>query len=218
MPIIDPVIVVFVGIDGAGKTTQIRAFAPWLCKKYGVRVACAKLAGPGDWTLKLLADRMFGDPFSYHPGIPPSVRSIGCCIDAVSYYFAVLKPLIDSGFSVISDRYGYCEEAYFRAYGADMEWPLRILSLLQTPDICFLLDIPAEQAFSRLASRAVPPNVQEHPGILERVRREYLALSEQHSEFVVIDASRPVTEVQKALRDAFDRRVGGARVRVRERR
>jgi len=203
-PRLSPLVVAFAGIDGAGKSTQASLFCGWLSRTYCVCAVSTKLAGPGDWVLKRLAERMFGDQHAYHPAIPPEVRAVGCAIDAAAHLFDTVRANLVEGRIVVCDRYRYCEEAYFRAYGTDMTWPDRILSLVPSADVCFLLDVTPDIAYRRLLARREPPNLQERPEVLERVRREYLALECSRSEMILVDASGAPEQVQAEIRSRFE--------------
>lgn len=198
-------LIAFVGIDGVGKSTQVNLFADWLGRTSSAAVHKVKIAGLNDMVLKELARKLFGDPYAYHPGIPTAVRAVGCCLDVVAHYLTSAKPLLEAGEHVIYDRYIYCQEAYFRAYGTDMEWPMKILGQAQTADQAFLLDLPAEEAYRRLHGREAPPNLQENIAMLTRVREEYLALASKYPEISVIDASLPVMEMHSQITRTFAR-------------
>lgn len=199
-----PLLIAFVGIDGTGKSTQIRNFVEWLSARSRSQVVVKKMAGAGDAVLKELAVRLFGDPHRYQPGIPPSVRAIALAVDVSHFYQNEIKPELDAGHIVVSDRYAQCHHAYFRAYGADMEWPSKILSLAAAPDITFSLDGSPEEALQRILRRDAGPTEREtNLAEMRQVREAYLELSREYPPTRIIDAMRDSQTVAAVIQRSF---------------
>jgi len=118
----------------------------------------------------------------------------------------VIRPHLDTGGVVLSDRYADSTLAY-QGYGhrIDIE-PLRVLVTFATgglkPDLTLLLDVDVEIGLRRKElkgewNRLDAYNLDFH----QRVRRGYLNLAQAEPErWVIIDASQEPGKVQEELR------------------
>jgi len=85
-------LIAFSGIDGSGKTTQARLLVEGL-NRNSFRAAAAKTKLNATHSLFSLAERLYGDRFAYHPGIPATLREFVVCCDVLRYSETVLRPL-----------------------------------------------------------------------------------------------------------------------------
>jgi len=111
----------------------------------------------------------------------------------------VIKPALDEGKLVITDRYYYSSVAYQGALGLD---PDRILAqnevLAPRPDLAVILTLPVAQALTRLSGTSPRARqVSEEPAYLEKVAAIYASLKGPHLRQV--DASGTPEAVHAAL-------------------
>jgi len=126
-----------------------------------------------------------------------------------------IRAWIDQGQVVVSDRYGESCLAYqaaslqprLAASGTDALAWLRGAQapFHRAPDVCLLLDLPAEEALRRIAGRAEHEKF-EQAAFLERVRGNYLALAKHEPWFEVLDATRSPAESLERAWQALVRR------------
>jgi len=120
----------------------------------------------------------------------------------------VVEPALARGDWVVSDRFFDATAAYQgagRGMGVPRVQALRSLLLGDfAPDLTLLLDLPVECGMARLAERGAPDRFEvEGRAFFGRVRDAYLSLArDEPGRFRVIDASRPLSVVQHAVRDA----------------
>ncbi len=186
------------GIDGAGKTTQTARLTSYLQAR-DPRTTQVKTRLTAQQGIFALAEALYGDPFDYHPQIPATLREFTLACDILAWSRDTLAPLRATGAPVVWDRSPLCYETYARVYGADMTWPLRLLALVEQPDLVVLLDLPAELSVQRLAGRGDGNQADESLELLAEVRALYLALASERPNVVVVDATAPEGEVTAEL-------------------
>ncbi len=185
------------GLDGSGKTTQARLLARFLEEK-GIRVRLTREPGGG---LKGVRDLLLeGEALS------PEAEYLLFSADRAEHVRKVILPALEEGYWVISDRYLDSSLAYQGyGHGLPLPWLLEVArraTLDLKPRLTFLLDLPPEEALGRVAT----PDRLERTGLefFRRVREGYLRLAEAEPErFRVVDATRPVAEVQAAIRSSI---------------
>ena len=117
----------------------------------------------------------------------------------------VVWPALEKGQWVLCDRFTDATYAYQGGgRGIDSGVIARLEELVQgefRPDLTLLLDVPVEVGLSRAGKRgALDRFEQEQVEFFERVRQAYLDLAESHhGRYRIIDASRPLTQVQARL-------------------
>ncbi len=168
------------GIDGAGKTLMSRLLVGEL-RRRGLRVERVKEPWGRDNTR-----------FLYEAGPSPLAEAIIFAADRLVLQYTVVKPALEDGTVIVSDRSVYSSLAYQYVRGLPEEKILELNSDVLFPGTVILLDIDAEAALARLDGRALTRF--ERLEFLERVRRRYLELAGRYG-FHVVDAARSPPEV-----------------------
>ncbi|RTH02146.1 dTMP kinase [Thermus scotoductus] len=185
------------GLDGSGKTTQARLLAQFLEEK-GIKVRLTREPGGG---LPGVRDLLLkGEALS------PEAEYLLFSADRAEHVRKVIFPALEEGFWVISDRYLDSSLAY-QGYGRGLplSWLLQVakeVTLGLQPHLTFLLDLPPEEALKRVST----PDRLEKAGLefFKRVRQGYLELAAREpGRFLVVDATRPVDEVQTTIRESI---------------
>ncbi|MEM4726868.1 MAG: dTMP kinase, partial [Candidatus Bathyarchaeia archaeon] len=114
--------------------------------------------------------------------------------DRLDHAERLIRPSLERGMIVLSDRYLYSSLVYQGAEGVNMEWIRELNRFAPKPHLCILLDVSPETGMRRIGRR--PKTVFENEKLQERVRRLYLELVED-GEIIRVDAERPVEEVQR---------------------
>jgi dTMP kinase len=185
------------GIDGAGKTTQVRLLAQAL-ERLGERVVTSREPTDGPWGRKIRESAAKGR-LSLDEELQAFVN------DRVEHVRTLIQPALEAGQTVLLDRYFYSTIAYQGSRGGDIgELKARMEQIAPLPDIVFLLDVDPEQAVRLISeSRGERPDEFEKIETLARVRKAYNAIQEPR--IVRIDAGRPVEEVHEAVIAALSR-------------
>jgi dTMP kinase len=182
-------LIVFEGGEGSGKTTQIRL----LDQALGHRAWTTRQ--PGGTDLGTEIRRML---LGTAPGeVCDRAEALLYAADRAQHVDRFVRPLLDRGETVISDRWVDSSIAYQAAgRGMDREW-IAQLSAWATgglvPDLTILLDIDPTVGLARAAKRGAADRLeQEDLAFHQRVRSAYIALAETSPErYLVLDAAQP---------------------------
>jgi len=190
------------GGDGSGKSTQMGALTAWL-ERQGRTVVQSREPGGTDLGLELREIVLHRRGF-----IAPRAEALLYAADRAHHIATVVRPALERGDVVIQDRYLDSSVAYQGAGRVLEANEVRDLSLWATegllPDLTVLLDLDPAVGRERLTeSRTRYDRLEaEEADFHERVRAAYLALAEAEPErFLVLDATRPVEELQQSIRD-----------------
>lgn len=197
--------IVFEGIDGAGKTTQIHRLAERL-RAEGRTVAIT--AEPTtSVTGKMLREALSGrDPRT------ASEMAALFVLDRIHHNVGEggIEQLLAEGVDVICDRYYYSSLAY-QGSQTDFEW-VKAMNLncpeIRRPDICIFLDLEPKESLARIRSNRASDEIEiyETEEILGAVRDKFLAVLDTIGDKVaVIDAAHPIDEVAERVYAALSK-------------
>jgi dTMP kinase len=193
------------GIDGVGKSTQLRLLVEWL-QGQGRRVVTCR--DPGSTPLgESLRELLL------HSG---DDRPIGPRAEMLMYMAAraqlvddVIRPALQSGATVVSDRYLMANLVYQAHAGGLSRAAVAAVGAVATdgvtPDRVFLLDLDPEAADRR---RGRDPDRMERRGAeyRQRLRAGFLAEAQLDPQRVtVIDATQSIDAIHEAIRSALTR-------------
>ena len=193
----------FEGGDGVGKTTQTRILAEAL-RAEGVEVLVTREPGGTDLGAEIRRLLLDGGH------VDPRAEALLYAADRAHHIATLVRPALERGAVVVSDRYLDSSVAYqgaARSLGAE---DVRSLSLWATggllPDRTILLDADPALADRRTGGRGGRDRLErESDAFRAALREQFLALADAEPErIVVIDAARPVEAVTAAVRSALD--------------
>jgi len=183
------VLIVFEGIDGAGKTTHAKLLEEWL-RNEGYNVTLTKEPTDGEIGY-LVREHLRRKDFH------PATLALLFAADRMEHIEKELKPRIESGEVVISDRYVESSICYQAADGVDAEWIESINKWALNADLTILLDVDVQTAMRRMESKV--RDKYEEGDFLEKVRNIYLERARRKG-YSVIDATSPLMKVQMEIR------------------
>ena len=200
--------VTFEGIEGSGKTTQIRMTGDYLNKKGVPFLLTIEPGGTpaGNELRKILLDKTALD-LSFRTEL------LLFAADRAQHVEEVIEPSLKKGEIVLCDRFSDATVAY-QGYGRKQAikpiWAIcDFASRSLVPDMTLLFDISADKGLDRVIGRArgmgnTPLEdrfEKEHLRFHETVRNGYLALAEENPDrFRIIDASRDTDTVHREVR------------------
>jgi dTMP kinase len=191
----------FEGIDGSGKSTQLRLLAGDL-RVRGFDVLTT--FQPGGTPLGRRLREAF---LETEENVHPMAELLLFAADRAQHVNFLIKPALQTGRIVISDRYSDATAAYQGAgRGFDEKVINQIIKLATDgliPDLTLFFDVPIEKAILRTNSRTDNETIKnknrmdsETTDFYERVRQAYLKIAEKEPRrFRVIDAGGSIEDV-----------------------
>jgi dTMP kinase len=199
----------FDGVDGVGKSTQIRLFCDWL-RELGHDVATCRDPGSTDLGEKLREIVLLGH------AIPIDARSEMLLYMAARAQLVaeLIRPALDEGRTVVSDRFLLANVVY-QGYGGGLDietlWQVgNVATAGCLPDLTFVLDLDLVQANQRMQGE-LDRMESKGDAYRERVRQGYLQEANRHADrMVVIDAQHDIETVHRAVRAAAESRLSSS--------
>lgn len=175
-------LIVFEGIDGAGKSTQAEILMKTLQER-GFDVVYFREPSEGKWGREIKKKAAHPDSLSPEEELELFLK------DRKENVEKNLKPALKGKKVVILDRYYYSTIAYQGAKGIDRE---RIKKLNEgfavEPDLVFFLDVDPQEGLDRIKNRKKKDKLFERAEYLVRVREIFRSF--QGEKFIHIDASK----------------------------
>ena len=188
------------GTEGVGKTTNIEFIQHWLNRR-GVEFVSTR--EPGGTPLAEQVRELLLTPREEKVG--DSTELLLMFAGRAQHLDQVILPALDSGTSVLCDRFTDASYAY-QGFGREMDGSLiaKLEQIVQgdlRPDLTLILDIPVEIGLKRASERSAPDRFeQEQIEFFDRVRQGYLKIAEENPKrCAVIDASQSLDEVQASI-------------------
>lgn len=192
------------GSDGTGKSTQCRLLADWLRSAGLTVVTCAD---PGGTPVgSVLRELLLGH--RHEVSLP--CEAFLFLASRAQLVATVIRPALESGHWVVSDRYSLATVVYQgHAGGLDAE-SLGQAGELATgglrPDLTVVLDAPPDVTTPRM--KATRDRLESRPADFHRrVRDGFLAEAAKHPDRIdLVSAEGSVDDVHRRLRDLLTRR------------
>jgi len=181
-------LIVFEGLDGCGKSTQLRRAASRLIER-GHDIVVTREPTDGPWGRRIREMARSGKP------VAPEIELEWFFEDRREHMREVIEPALVAGRMVLSDRSYISTVAYQGARGLD---PAKILADSQAefarPDVILLFEISAKEGLARVHERGGETEpVFENLDFLERVAAIFESL--ELDGLRRIDASRGEDEI-----------------------
>ena len=182
------------GIDGSGKTTQIKC----VVDHFAGRRAVLSTRQPTD---RYRNDPMVRSLLNLEIDSEAVVRELAllAAFDRARHIRTEILPALYDGGMVVTDRYVYSTYAYFLARGiSDVEWLRQLNCLAPEPDATIYIDVPPEIAVERILLRDGSSRKREEIDVA-RMRQVRAAFHGQpwgrSSRYHVVDGNRPQSAV-----------------------
>jgi dTMP kinase len=202
-------LIVVEGIDGSGKSTQIRLLEKWLRFKnipvflteWNSSEAIKEVTSKGKKKEKLT----------------PTTFSLLHATDFADRYEKNIFPLLRAGYLVLADRYIYTAYARDIVRGCNPNWVKKVYEYALKPDLVFYFRVPVDVAAERILSGR--PRLKYYEAgmdldlsndIYDSYRIFQSRIIEQYDKmitkenFVVIDGTYNIEQQQKLVRDKFN--------------
>ena len=190
--------IVFEGLDGCGKSTQINLLVQYFSDK--------------GWPLILTAE-----PYEEFPSgreirrvligekhLAPDELQLLFVENRKEHVNQIIQPAIKLGKTIISDRYFLSTIAH-GSLGCDIEWLKDLNAEFPLPAVTFIIDVSAEECVRRIKSRGTTTQLFEKQGKLTRVRRVYKMLADSYPNVELIAGERSIEEVFEDIQKIAER-------------
>ncbi len=199
--------VTFEGIEGSGKTPQIRRLSELLKAKGTPHLVTRE---PGGTPLANEIRALLLSP--REEAVQPATELLLYEAARAQHVRAVILPALAEGTAVLCDR--FCDatlayQGFSRGIDASrVEWLNAFAAAGAVPDLTVLLDVTPEEGFRRIAGRGRMLDRLEGESLAfhRQVREGYLGLYRRHPDrIVLVEAAAPPDAVFEAVRAATER-------------
>lgn len=182
------------GIDGSGKSTQVRLIDEWLMNigYESFTVSEPTDSEVGELLRKLLRDRNASD------NIFQKVLALLFAADRM-FLMEKVQKAESEGKIVISDRCFYSSIIYQN----DSDWIRQLNKHIKAPDLTILLDLDVEIAFERCEGT----DHFENKDFLEKIRKKYLKLAENEG-FHILNAENGINKTHYDIKRIISPKLG----------
>ena len=201
--------IVFEGIDGAGKTTQVELLAQNL-RALGREVSLS--AEP----TSLPTGKAIRRALSGEEKRSECEMAAMFVLDRIAHNIHPeigIEALTERGIDVISDRYYYSSLAY-QGTATDFDW-VKAMNInspeIRRPDLCIYLDLLPEQSLERISRGRESVEIYENLEKLTAVREKFLTvvqnLREDGEDIYVVDAFRAPEDIAAEIFDIVKKHI-----------
>ena len=199
-------LIIVEGVDGSGKSTQIRLLHRWL-ESQGYLVYFT------EWNSAELV-RKTTKRGKKKRSLTPTTFSLLHATDFAHRLVSNILPPLKAGMIVLADRYVFTAFARDVVRGCDPQWVRKVYDFAPRPDVSFYFRVPIDVALGRITmARQVLKDFEAgldlglHPDPLESFRifqggilKEYDQMAGAHG-FVVMDATASIADQQRRVRE-----------------
>jgi dTMP kinase len=195
------------GGEGVGKSTLMRGIVQWLSTK---SIRSVQTREPGGTPIADEIRRVFKAPPAGED-ITAETEALLVSASRAQHVARVIRPALDKGNWVISDRFADSTRVYQGLFGGiplnDLEWLIKFSTGGLEPDLTFLLDCDVHLSAGRIGGRGPAANDddtarydQAGQQVHERLRQGFRRMAGFYpARFFILDAAQPADVV---LRDA----------------
>ena len=201
--------IAFEGLDGSGKSTQVKVLAEKL-KGQGLKIYTT--AEPTTSRIGQIIKDIFKHKMEADHRTIAALYAADRLDHLTNKTDGILKK-IEEGYTVITDRYYFSSYAYHGTH-MDIAWVINANSLsadLLRPDLNIYIDISPEESMKRLNKGRAAIELYESIENLKKVKEKYFEAFEllgEAEKISIIDGHRPEKEISNDIWDEVSKLVG----------
>ena len=196
--------IVIEGLDGSGKTTQLRLLAEYL-RGRGRRVFLTREP------TESVSGGLLRDALSGETRRTPAEMAALFVLDRIHHNqspVSGIEKMLADGYDVLCDRYYYSSLAY-QGTLTDFEWVRRMnvdCPEIRHPDLCVFLDTDVDVCLGRIGANRATTEIYERRDTLAAVRKNYFHVlnSLDDNVAVIVDNGGDIECVATAIRGVID--------------
>ena len=189
-------------MEGCGKSTHT--------KRLGEHLDAVITREPGGTRIGALLRAILADPENVD--LDRRTEALLMAADRAQHMAEVIKPALDRGQHVVSDRSIYSTLAY-QGYGRQLDTEA-LLSIStwalnnRLPDLVIYIDVPTDVLNARLAKRDLDRFEREGPDFFARIADGFRELrASDPDRWIIIDGTVPKDDVEAAIRSQVNDRL-----------
>ena len=197
-----PLYIALEGLEGCGKSTHT--------KRLGEHLNAVITREPGGTRIGALLRAILADPENVD--LDRRTEALLMAADRAQHMAEVIKPALDRGQHVVSDRSIYSTLAY-QGYGRQLgteallsisTWALND----RLPDLVIYIDVPTDVLNARLAKRDLDRFEREGADFFARIADGFRELrASDPDRWIIIDGTVPKDDVESAIRSQVNDRL-----------
>ncbi len=205
--------IVLEGLDGAGTTTQAALLHEHLEK---LKTKSLLTREPTDSPIgRLIRDVLAGRKMRQQ--LSERELALLFAADRLEHSRSI-ESRRATGLHVISDRYLYSSLAYQTLDPSiSADWVIEINGGFAVPDLTIYLSVPVDECLRRISLRKENPTIYENRDFLQTISDNYIRLASYYKAhagpLAMIDGSKPVEDVHRAVLSALDAKFKGRNTR-----
>ncbi|HLC86977.1 MAG TPA: dTMP kinase [Candidatus Nanoarchaeia archaeon] len=200
--------IVFEGIDGSGKGTQLKLSFNYLwnlSKEIDIYATREPTRNNKEIRERMRKNKDVNEDINWY--------AKNFIEDRVNHCTEYISPALKRGIHILCDRYKYSTLAYQETQGMEFEEVLKMHEIypqIPTPDLTMIFDCPVEIAFERRKKDGAIEVFDKDIGFQKRLRENYLKLPNRLKEekIVIINASYTISEVFEQTKKKLDLLLG----------
>ncbi|OUW99512.1 MAG: dTMP kinase [Flavobacteriales bacterium TMED228] len=199
-------LIVVEGVDGSGKSTQLRLLEKWL-RYNGFEVFRT------EWNSSNMV-KSITSKGKKKETLTPTTFSLLHATDFADRFERNILPLLRAGYFVLADRYIYTAYARDVTRGCNPNWVRKVYDFAIKPDVAFYFRVPLDTAMDRILSGRPKLKFYEagmdlnlSKDIYDSFRIFQSKIVDQYEEmskredFYIMDATKQIQEQQKVMRE-----------------
>lgn len=206
-------LIVFEGIDGSGKTSQIELLKKYL-KEHDETVEETKWSD-GDFMAQTIKK------FKNQTNMDPKIFSLIHATDLLERYNKKILPALNLDKIVLCDRYYYTSIARDKARQVDIDFK-NLFDHLREPDLIFYCKCPIEKSINRAKDRgtlsyyAAGMDLNLHTDQEENIKEYYKLMNKNYDDMFknnkkchIINTNRPINEISDEIISIVENHLNG---------
>ena len=192
--------ITFEGLDYSGKSTQVQLLSDRLSRQDHHVLVLREPGGTdiGEKIRKMLLDKS-------NSGMTEASELFLFSASRSQLVQEVVRPALESGMVVISDRY-YDSTTAYQGFGRRID--LEVIAAINRyatgglcPDLSFFLDVPLRAVEKRMALAKSNKDRIESSSIefYERVREGYLSIAKNEPRYRILDGLQPIDDIHDLI-------------------
>ncbi len=198
--------IVIEGLDGSGKSTQIKMLSEFL-ESRGEKVYVT--AEPQYYETGAYIRRILSESLEKNMYLQAALF-LADRLEHITHPEFGIKTKLDEGYTVICDRYYYSSFAY-QGTASDMNWVMDInlkCPEILTPDLCIFLDVNPDTCKERIdTSRDGAELYEKSTELMRRIRQNFIDVLDKlkaRENIKIIDANKGLEEIHKDILNAIE--------------